>query len=59
MMDVRTLGIEEDWFEVAQDRQQWSTICEQTHFSVDVGEACAANTPSLTQKFYLYMWTYL
>ena len=48
MMDVRTLGVEEDWFKVAQDRQPWSTICEQICFSVDVGEACAANRPSLT-----------
>ena len=51
VMDVRTLETEENWFEVAQDRQQWSTICEQIHFSVDVGEACAANRHSLTQRF--------
>ena len=26
-MDIRVLGIEGDWYEIAQDRQQWTTIC--------------------------------
>jgi len=48
MMDVRTLGIERDWFEIAQDRQQWSSFCEQIHFCIDVGEVCAVNRPHST-----------
>ena len=27
VMDIRVLGIEGDWYEIAQDRQQWTTIC--------------------------------
>jgi len=46
VMDVRTLGIEGDWFTIAQNRQQWSTICEQ-FYSSDVVEVCAANRPDL------------
>ena len=45
VMDVRTLRIEGDWFTIAQNRQQWSTICEQPYLS-DVVEVCAANRPS-------------
>ena len=51
VMDVRTLGIEGDWFTVAQDRQQWSTICEQIHLPDDVVEVCAANRFSQSQTF--------
>jgi len=51
VMDVRTLGIEGDWFTIAQDRQQWSTTCEQYHLSGEGVEVCAANRPSLPQIF--------
>ena len=44
-MDIRTLGIEGDWYEIAQDRQQWMTICEWICASTGVGEVCVANTP--------------
>jgi len=37
VMDVRTLGIEGDCFTIAQNRQQWSTVCEQFHLSEVVG----------------------
>ena len=50
VMDVRTLGIGGHWFTIAQNRQQWSTICEQFHLS-DVVELCAANRPSQSQTF--------
>ena len=51
VMDVRALGIEGDWFTVAQDRQRWSTICEQIHLPDDVVEVCAANRFSQSQTF--------
>ena len=49
--DVRTLGIERDWFKIAQDRLRWSTSCEQFHSSAGIGDICAvaesAPTPIL------------
>ena len=51
VMDVRIFGIEGDWFTVAQDRQRWSTICEQIHLPDDVVEVCAANRFSWSQTF--------
>ena len=50
-MDVSLLGIEQNWYEIAQDRQQWVSVCEQIHASSGVGEICAANRPSLLQPF--------
>ena len=44
--DVRTLGIERDWFEIAQDRLRWSTLCEQFRSSAGVGEICAVAEPA-------------
>ena len=44
VMDIQTLGIG-DWYEIAQDRQQWTIICERICASVGVGEVCAVNTP--------------
>ena len=35
MMVIKTLGIE-DWYEIAQDRQQWMTVCEQICASADL-----------------------
>ena len=46
--DVRTLGIERDWFEIAQDRLRWSTLCEQFRSSAGVGEICAVAEPAPT-----------
>ena len=51
MMDVRTLGIEGDWFTTAQNRQQWSRICEQFHLS-DVVEVCVANNRPLNLRLF-------
>ena len=51
MMDVRTLGIEGDWFTIAQNRQQWSTICEQQFYLSNAVEFCAANRLSQSQTF--------
>jgi len=48
---VRTLGTEGDWFTIAQDRQQLSTICEQFYLSDDVVEVCTANRPSQSQTY--------
>ena len=45
MMDVRKFEIEKNWFEITQDRLQWSTICEHIYSSVGVGEGCAATGP--------------
>ena len=53
MMDVRTLGMEGDWFTIAQNRQHWSKNCEQFHLS-DVVEVCAANRPSQSQTFHVH-----
>ena len=50
MMDVRTLGIKKDWYEIAQERQKWMTVCEQICASVGAGEVCAAKS-SLIQTF--------
>ena len=47
MMDIKTLGIE-DWYEIAQDRQQWTTVCEHICTSAGVGEVCVANTPLIS-----------
>ena len=49
--DVRTLGIEGDWFTIAQNRQQWSTICEQQFYLSNAVEFCAANRLSQSQTF--------
>ena len=53
VMDVMTLAIEGGWFTIAQNRQQWSTICEQFYLS-DVVEVCAANIPSQSRTFYVH-----
>ena len=42
-MDIRVLGIEGDWYEVAQGRQKW--ICEQICVPASGEEVCVANTP--------------
>ena len=53
-MDVWTFGIEGDWFTIAQDRLQWSAICEQIHLPDSIVEVCAANRSSqtVTQTFF-------
>ena len=48
VMDVR---IEGDWFTIAQDRQQWSAICEQIHLPDNIVEVYAANRSSQQQTF--------
>ena len=57
VLDVRTLGIEGDWLTIAQNRQQWSTICEQFWLS-DVVEVCAANRLSQSWTFFMCMRSY-
>ena len=54
--DVRTLGIERDWFEIAQDRLRWSALCEQFHSSAGVGEMCCCRTCSNSNPS-VHMWT--
>ena len=50
--DVRTLGIERDWFEIAQGRLRWSTLC---YSSAGVGEICAVAKPA--PHSLIHMWT--
>ena len=45
---MRTLGIERDWFEIAQDGLRWSALLEQFHSSAGVGEICAVAEPAPT-----------
>ena len=49
VMDIKTFGIG-DWYEIAQDRQQWTTVCKWICASAGVGEVCIANT-SLIRSF--------
>jgi len=51
VIDVKTLGIEGDWLTIAQDKHQWSTICEQFHLSDDVVRVCDANRLFPSQNF--------
>ena len=44
VIDIRVIWIEGDWYEVAQDRRQWITICEQVCVPASGEEVCAANT---------------
>ena len=49
--DVRALGIEEDWYKIAQDRKQRLNVHEQICASNYEGGLCAANRPSLAGTF--------
>ena len=51
VMDVRALGIKENWYKIAQDRKQWLNVCEQIRASNYEGGLCAANRPSLAETF--------
>ena len=37
MMEIKMIGNEGDWYEIAQDRKQWTMICEQICASAMAG----------------------